>query len=78
MTEEVGADSRRLAAESDYLLIGISECTLSDRWESEYFKPHQVTSHKLTGRHLKSGFLFVCNWSPDVCTSLIVNNLLKH
>lgn len=34
MTEKVGAGSRRLAAESDYSLIGISECTLSDRWGS--------------------------------------------
>lgn len=32
MTEEVGAERRRLAAESDYSLIGISECMLGDRW----------------------------------------------
>lgn len=46
MTEEVGEGSRRLAAENDYLLIGISECTLSDRWGERILKPHQATSQQ--------------------------------
>lgn len=46
MTEEVGAGSRRLAAESDYSLIGISECTLSNRWGAWILKPHQISSQQ--------------------------------
>lgn len=76
MTEEVGQSSRRLAAENDYLLIGISECTLSDRWGERILKPHQATSQQTVWKTwgfealkcARRGILLFCilNRTPDV------------
>lgn len=77
MTEEVEAGSRRLAAESDYSLIGISECTLRQMGRANTSNRTRSLLSKLTGRPWG---IFVClfgNRYPHVSTSLIVINLLK-